>query len=110
MKRTTIGIAALAFAATLASAPAFAQHLGKGLDDGGMVDEPAAPAKTKVLYNSTTPSSVTPTAKHYGKGLDDGGMVDQPSPQQLAAAKAYKVTPIKAPPHYGKGLDDGGTL
>jgi hypothetical protein len=100
--RIAISVAVLAFGVALASAPAFAQHIGKGLDDGGLVDVPPAPA-AKQVYNTV---SAAPASAHYGKGLNDGGLVDPPSAAQLAAQG--KITWAKNPPHYGKGLDDGG--
>jgi hypothetical protein len=104
MTRISISIAALALGATLASAPAFAQqvqpHYGKGVNDGGSIDEPRGPAP-KPLYNSATPSAV-----HYGKGLNDGGLSDPPSAKQLRAAG--HITWKQYPAHYGKGMDDGG--
>lgn len=104
MIRISITIAALALGATVASAPAFAQqaqpHYGKGVNDGGLVDEPRGRAP-KRLYNSTTP-----TAVHYGKGLNDGGLTDPPSAKQMSAAG--HITWKQYPPHYGKALNDGG--
>jgi hypothetical protein len=112
--KTRITIAALAFGAVLVSVPAFAQqapHYGKGVDDGGLIDEPTAPAP-KRLYNSAAAPTSTSTP-HYGKGLDDGGMVDPPTAAQLAAAKSVSAAVAKqkpAAPHYGKGVDDGGLI
>jgi hypothetical protein len=74
--RIAISVAALAFGVALASAPAFAQaHIGKGLDDGGLVDVPNTPAP-KQLYNS-----VPPAPAHYGKGLNDGVRAGRPHRQ-----------------------------
>jgi hypothetical protein len=100
--RIAISVAALAFGVALISAPAFAQvgHIGKSLDDGGLVDLPPAPA-TKTLYNA-----VPPAPAHYGKALNDGGIVDTPSAAQTAAQG--KVTLIQNPPHVGRALNDGG--
>jgi hypothetical protein len=104
MTRISISIAALALGATLASAPAFAQqaqpHYGKGINDGGMIDEPRGPAP-KPLYNSTASTTV-----HYGKGLNDGGLSDPPSAKDLAASR--HITWTQYPPHYGKAMNDGG--
>jgi hypothetical protein len=100
--RIAISVAGLAFGVALASAPAFAQvgHVGKSLDDGGLVDVPPAPA-TKQLYNA-----VPPAPTHYGKALNDGGIVDNPSPAQMSAQG--NVTSIQNPPHVGRALNDGG--
>jgi hypothetical protein len=98
--RITIGIAALAFGVALASVPAFAQHVGRNLNDGGLVDAPSAPA-TKTLYNTAAPA-----VPHFGKGLNDGGQVDQPSAAQLAAA--HNISWAQNSPHYGKAMNDGG--
>ncbi len=103
--RIAISVAALAFGVALTSAPAFAQfaqvgHVGKSLDDGGLVDLPPAPA-TKQLYNA-----VPPAPAHYGKALNDGGIVDTPSAAQMATQG--KVTLIQNPPHVGRALNDGG--
>lgn len=104
MTRISISIAALALGATLASAPGFAQqvqpHYGKGVNDGGMIDEPRSPAPR--LYNTAAPPAVV----HYGKGLNDGGLVDTPNAKELAAARRIKW--VQNPPHYGKALNDGG--
>jgi hypothetical protein len=98
--RITLGVATLAFA--LASVPAFAQqHIGRGLNDGGVVDVTAAPAASKTLYNSTAP--VTP---HVGRGLNDGGQVESPSSAQMAGAG--RVQWAQNPPHVGRNLNDGG--
>jgi hypothetical protein len=108
----TITAAAVVFGAALASVPAFAQqahpHYGKSVDDGGMIDEPPAPAR-KPLYNS----AAAPSTQHYGKGLDDGGLVDPPSAKDMSAAKAVSTAVAKQKPaaaHYGKGVDDGGLV
>jgi hypothetical protein len=108
--RITISVAALAVGAVLAAVPAFAQqaqpHYGKAVNDGGLIDEPSAPAG-RALFNSV--SQQMPSAPHYGKGVNDGGLVDQPNAAQLAAAQAQsKVAQQKPVPHYGKGVDDGG--
>lgn len=95
-----IAIAALFTGVMFASAPAFAQHYGRGVNDGGTVDEPNTPAP-KVIYNSAAP-----TTPHYGRSVNDGGMVDQPSAAQMAAAKNIKWA--QSQPHYGRALDDGG--
>lgn len=110
-KYITISVAALAVGAVLASVPAFAQaahpHYGKGVDDGGLIDEPAAPAG-KGLYLAV--SQPTPSTPHLGKGLDDGGLTDPPTAAQLAAAKreSQVAQQLKPVPHYGKAMDDGG--
>jgi hypothetical protein len=97
--RITLGIAALAFA--FASAPAFAQqHIGRNLNDGGLVDVPSTPA-SKPLYNSTV--SVAP---HVGRGMNDGGQVDQPTAAQMSAAGRTQWA--QNPTHYGRNLNDGG--
>jgi hypothetical protein len=75
-------------------------HYGKGINDGGMIDEPRGPAP-KALYNSAPTTSA-----HYGKGLNDGGLSDEPSAKQMAAQG--HVNSVQNPPHYGKAMDDGG--
>jgi hypothetical protein len=112
-KSITISVAALAFGAVLAAAPAFAQqaqsHYGRAVDDGGAVDAPSAPA-AQPLYNSVPQQ--TPSTAHNGRALNDGGTPDQPTAAQLAAEKAQnKVVQQKSAqsaPNYGRAPNDGG--
>jgi hypothetical protein len=105
-KQITISVAALAFGAVLASAPAFAQQAansGRNLNDGGIVNAPAA----KPLYN--TVQQQKPSTPNYGRNLDDGGMVPDPTPGIVAAEKAQdKANQQKSAPHYGRAPNDGG--
>jgi hypothetical protein len=89
-----IAIAALAFGAVLASAPAFAA--GRAPNDGGPVDV-ATPPSSKPIYNS-----VSAAPAHYGKALNDGGIVDN------TTGPAPKITWVKNTPHVGRALNDGG--
>jgi hypothetical protein len=114
IKHITIGVAALALGAALATAPAIAQqqtHYGKPVNDGGPVDEPNATAGQRI-YNSATPATPSaPAAPHYGKAVNDGGPVDEPSAAQNKAAQTQNRSAQQqpqTPPHYGRPLNDGG--
>jgi hypothetical protein len=110
MKARVTIMAALAFGAALATAPAFAQQAqpnsARPLNDGGSVNVPSTPApkqtQQKQLYNSTAAAP----AAHLGRPVDDGGMVDEPSGAQHGATG--QANKIQTPPHLGRPLDDGG--
>ena len=107
-QKIVIGVAALAFGATLVSGAAMAQQSARPANDGGYLSTPTTPG-TSQLYNSA-PQDTTAT-QHYGRPLDDGGAVDQPSASQIpATGRATQSSASTQPQHYGRPENDGGSV
>jgi hypothetical protein len=105
--KMTVGVAALALGAVLASVPAFAQSTGRNPNDGGLITTPSGAQQSgRTLYNSAAPQ--TSAAPHYGRNANDGGLVDEPSGAQSTARSTPQQAP--APAQYGRNPNDGGLV
>ncbi len=108
MHRPTLSskmIGLLALGAALASAPAFAQSVGRSANDGGLVSTTgAAPRLFNSAAGSRTPASAP--AAQPGRSVDDGGLV---SVSGTAPAAPVSRAP-SAPASSGRSPNDGGLI
>lgn len=98
----------IAFAASAVSAQEYHYPVGRGVNDGGLVNVSGAMPAAMSRHRGYSPRRQTGYSYPTGRGVNDGGLVSVAAGGPVRSMRS--ASPQPSAPHYGRGVNDGGLV